>query len=128
VDAGALEGPQGRFAVKVPSYKFSFEAEIVAPRGMLPAVHAGLKWLGLISAGGIAIVLAFVVIAIRRTPGNPVADMERALAAGEFVPDYQPIVDIRSGQLRGASWCAGARRTARWCYPAPSSRWRNRAG
>jgi sensor c-di-GMP phosphodiesterase-like protein len=91
-----------RIAVKVPSEKFGFEAEIVAPRGMLPAEHAGLKWLGLISAGGIAIILACVVITIRRTPGNPVADIERALAAGEFVPYYQPIVDIRSGQLRGA--------------------------
>jgi sensor c-di-GMP phosphodiesterase-like protein len=38
----------------------------------------------------------------RRTPGNPVADIENALQAGEFVPYYQPIVDIRSGQLRGA--------------------------
>ena len=96
------KGADARFAVKVPSEKFGFEAEIVAPRGMLPAEHAGLKWLGLFSAGGIAIILVFVVITIRRTPGNPVADIERALAAGEFVPYYQPIVDIRSGQLRGA--------------------------
>ena len=99
------ERPQGadaRIAVKVPSEKFGFEAEIVALRGMLPAEHAGLKWLGLFSAGIIAIILACVVLTIRRTPGNPVADIERALAAGEFVPYYQPIVDIRSGQLRGA--------------------------
>ena len=38
----------------------------------------------------------------RRPPRNPVAEIERALEAGEFVPYYQPIVDIRSGQLRGA--------------------------
>ena len=38
----------------------------------------------------------------RRRTGNPVADLENALAAGEFVPYYQPIVDIRSGQLNGA--------------------------
>ena len=38
----------------------------------------------------------------RRTPRNPVAEIEQALDAGEFVPYYQPIVDIRSGQLRGA--------------------------
>ena len=95
-------GADASFAVKVPSEKFGFEVEIVAPRGMLPAEHAGLKWLGLFSAGIIAIILAFVVLTIRRTPGNPVADIERALAAGEFVPYYQPIVDIRSGQLRGA--------------------------
>jgi sensor c-di-GMP phosphodiesterase-like protein len=96
------KGSDARFAVKVPSEKFGFEAEIVVPRGMLPAEHAGLKWLGLISAGAIALILAFAGLTIRRTPGNPVADIERALEAGEFVPYYQPIVDIRSGQLRGA--------------------------
>jgi sensor c-di-GMP phosphodiesterase-like protein len=44
----------------------------------------------------------FSVMMPRRTPGNPVAEIESALQAGEFVPYYQPIVDIRSGQLRGA--------------------------
>ena len=97
-----LKGDDARFAVNVPSEKFGFESEIVAPRGMLPAEHAGLKWLGLFSAGIIAIIVAFMARTIRRTPGNPVADIERALAAGEFVPYYQPIVDIRSGKLRGA--------------------------
>jgi len=49
----------------------------------------------------------------RRAPRNPVAEIERALEAGEFIPYYQPIVDIRSGQLRGAKyWFAGASRTA----------------
>jgi sensor c-di-GMP phosphodiesterase-like protein len=37
-----------------------------------------------------------------RQPRNPVTDIERALANGEFVPYYQPIVDIATGQLRGA--------------------------
>jgi sensor c-di-GMP phosphodiesterase-like protein len=41
-------------------------------------------------------------LVLRRNPDNPVTEIERALAAGEFVPYYQPIVDIRSGQLRGA--------------------------
>ena len=29
-------------------------------------------------------------------------ELERALKAGEFVPYYQPVVDIRSGKLNGA--------------------------
>ncbi len=43
-----------------------------------------------------------LILPRRRATGNPVAEIERALDAGEFVPYYQPIVDIRSGQLRGA--------------------------
>jgi len=48
------------------------------------------------------IVGAIVWLLPRRGGNNPIAAIERALAAGEFVPYYQPIVDIRSGQLRGA--------------------------
>jgi len=44
----------------------------------------------------------FSVLMSRRRPGDPVSEIESALKAGEFVPYYQPIVDIRSGQLRGA--------------------------
>jgi sensor c-di-GMP phosphodiesterase-like protein len=47
----------------------------------------------------------------RRDPNNPVDELKRAMAAGEFVPYYQPIVDIRSGQLRGAEVLA------RWKKP-----------
>ena len=47
-------------------------------------------------------VTGFAVLIPRRAPRNPVAEIERALEAGEFIPYYQPIVDIRSGQLRGA--------------------------
>jgi sensor c-di-GMP phosphodiesterase-like protein len=38
----------------------------------------------------------------RKTPPNPMTEIEDALEAGEFIPYYQPVVDIRTGQLRGA--------------------------
>ena len=73
------------------------------PRSHVIAGHAELQWLGLFATGAVIMILgAFSVLMPRRTPGNPVADIESALQAGEFVPYYQPIVDIRSGQLRGA--------------------------
>ena len=43
-----------------------------------------------------------VVLMPQRSPRNPMDEIEHALEAGEFVPYYQPIVDIRTGQLRGA--------------------------
>jgi sensor c-di-GMP phosphodiesterase-like protein len=91
------------FSVMVKSAKLGIESEIIVPRDLVPTAHAGLKWLGMFVTGLIIFILAVFAFAMpRRRINNPVADIERALAAGEFVPYYQPIVDIRSGQLRGA--------------------------
>lgn len=46
--------------------------------------------------------VAFALILRLRQRDNPVAEFERALRHGEFVPYYQPIVDITNGRLRGA--------------------------
>jgi sensor c-di-GMP phosphodiesterase-like protein len=91
------------FSAKTRSGRFGFEAEMALPRGRFAASQARAERLGLLATGGIALVLAaFAFMTPRRALQNPVAEIECALAAGEFVPYYQPIVDIRSGQLRGA--------------------------
>jgi sensor c-di-GMP phosphodiesterase-like protein len=91
------------FAFTVRSAKLGIESEIAVPREMVPASHTNLKWLSIFAAGIIIIVLAvFATVMPRRSISNPVNDIVNALAAGEFVPYYQPIVDIRSGKLRGA--------------------------
>jgi len=91
------------FSAKLRSDKYGFGVGIAMPRERIVADHANMRWLGMLAIGVIALILAaFSKLMHRRTPDNPVADIQRALAAGEFVPYYQPIVDIRSGQLRGA--------------------------
>ena len=109
--SGALIGNVGErpdaakntFIATARSDKFGFATEISMARGRLIAGDTDLQWLGLFAAGTFIVILAvFSMLMPRRTPGNPVTEIERALAAGEFVPYYQPIVDIRSGQLRGA--------------------------
>jgi len=73
------------------------------PRGNVMAGYSDLKWLGVLITGVVMVILAgFGMLVPRRNVDNPVAELERALVAGEFVPYYQPIVDIRSGKLRGA--------------------------
>jgi sensor c-di-GMP phosphodiesterase-like protein len=70
---------------------------------MLPAEHAGLRWVGiLVSAALVIAVGAFLLLLPKRRANDPVSQIAEALKAGEFVPYYQPVVDIRSGQLRGA--------------------------
>jgi sensor c-di-GMP phosphodiesterase-like protein len=57
------------------------------------------------------VIFAFVLMMPKRQGENPITAIEEALKAGEFVPYYQPIVDIRTGKLRGAEVLA------RWRKP-----------
>jgi sensor c-di-GMP phosphodiesterase-like protein len=97
------DSESANFSANTRSNKFGFEVEVLSPRARIEAEHADLKWFGLFAAGTIVmIVTGFVVLIPRRASRNPITDIERALEAGEFIPYYQPVVDIRSGQLRGA--------------------------
>ncbi len=109
--SGALIGNVGEradatdhtFVAVTKSDKYGFATEISMSRERLIAGQSDLRWLAMFSTGGVVVILAvFSMLMPRRRSGDPVAELERALAAGEFVPYYQPIVDIRSGQLRGA--------------------------
>ncbi len=97
----AADGPI--LAATGNSSAFGFDIEIASPREMLPAEHAGLRWVGiLVSAALVIAVGAFLLLLPKRRANDPVSQLAEALKAGEFVPYYQPVVDIRSGQLRGA--------------------------
>lgn len=102
VGSRTADSESANFGADIRSNKFGFDVEILSPRARIEAEHADFKWFGLFAAGIMMTVTGFVVLIPRRAPRNPVAEIERALAAGEFIPYYQPVVDIRSGQLRGA--------------------------
>jgi sensor c-di-GMP phosphodiesterase-like protein len=95
--------PDAMFTAKAQSNRYGFVVELATPRGQLAAGQADLRWLGIYASGSIVVIVGAIVWLLPRRGGNnPVAEIEHALAAGEFVPYYQPIVDIRSGKLRGA--------------------------
>ena len=56
----------------------------------------------LIGAVFALLIFALAILLPRRGRSNPIAEMERALDAGEFVPYYQPLVDLRGGTIVGA--------------------------
>ena len=48
------------------------------------------------------IILFFALIYLRRDAGNSIGEIAKAILGDEFVPYYQPIVDIQTGRLLGA--------------------------
>lgn len=99
----AIKSADGGYAAEFRSRKYGFKVLVMVPSKLIGASGAGLKWLGLFLSGlALAALGLFATLITRRDPNNPILEMERALAAGEFVPYYQPIVDITTGQLRGA--------------------------
>ena len=85
------------------SNRYALKVALSLPRESVVLSQGDLRALGTVASGLLAIVILMLSLLMpRRTRNNPVLDLERALAAGEFVPYYQPIVDIASGRLRGA--------------------------
>jgi sensor c-di-GMP phosphodiesterase-like protein len=94
------------------SERYAIEAILTLRRASLAARENDARALGAIVTGILALVIfGFALLMPRRQSDNPITAIENALKAGEFVPYYQPIVDIRTGRLRGAEVLA------RWRKP-----------
>ena len=94
---------EDRVTGKRGSTRYALDVTASLPRDSVLVTQGDLRSLGAVISGLLAIlILALTLMVPRRTRDNPVVELERALAAGEFIPYYQPIVDIKSGRLRGA--------------------------
>ena len=111
-EVGSRDPSDAAIGADATSERFGFHVAIATSSARVRANHADIERIGMFATGALALILiAFGALLPKRSPDNPVAEIERALAAGEFVPYYQPIVDIRSGKLRGAEVLA------RWKKP-----------
>jgi sensor c-di-GMP phosphodiesterase-like protein len=84
------------------SKRFGINVTMTRPKSMLSRGQEEIRFLGTVVNAVIAIALLAIGFLVPwRQRNNPVAELERALKAGEFVPYYQPVVDITTGRLRG---------------------------
>lgn len=102
-DVGPVSDTDGRLFSTRTSGLYGLTVDTSARRSVLLTDYQDLQTLGFVFTGVMtAALFGFIILFPKSEPGNPVAELEQALAAGEFVPYYQPIVDITNGRVRGA--------------------------
>jgi sensor c-di-GMP phosphodiesterase-like protein len=85
------------------SARYGFNFAVMVDRDGVIARYDDLRRIGMVVTGIIALViLTFALLFPWRHRDNPVADIAKAIMADEFVPYYQPVVDIQTGRLLGA--------------------------
>lgn len=89
---------------RAQSSYYGIVVTIVMQRGDIIANYDDLRRIGMVVSGLVAMVLLGFALVIpwyyRQRISTP--EIERALAAGEFIPYYQPVIDIVSGKINGA--------------------------
>lgn len=102
-DVGPVSDTNSRLSSTQTSGLYGLTVDTSVRRSVVATDYQDLQTLGFFFTGILAVTLiGFAILLPKREPGNPVAELERALKAGEFVPYYQPIVDITNGRVRGA--------------------------
>ena len=89
--------------VQNASTRYPLMATATISRAAVFAEHSDLRAVGMFGSGALAIlIIALAALIPLRARGNPIVEMEKALEAGEFIPYYQPLVNLRSGAIVGA--------------------------
>ena len=95
------ETPDDRIVVHVRSNELGLAVLASTSLATVHASYLGVRLAGP-AVGLFVLLLAFVLRAYTRYRENPIVEIERGLKANEFVPYFQPILDITNGRLIGA--------------------------
>lgn len=82
------------------SARYPFHAAIRLERAALSRWNSEVYWPAMLIAAALGLVFGLLLTRIKRLEG-PVADLDRALARGEFKPFFQPTFDLRTGDIVG---------------------------
>jgi sensor c-di-GMP phosphodiesterase-like protein len=90
-------------SARARSQRYGAVATLTMLRSGTIAGRDDLRRIGIVVSGLFALTILLGALFIPwRERRNPVAEIEAALVADEFVPYYQPIIDIKTGKLLGA--------------------------
>jgi sensor c-di-GMP phosphodiesterase-like protein len=95
--------PQEPLIVQFRSERFGIVVTTSMPRARVLATHTDLVMMATVGTGSsAALIFALVAFGPWRSRGNPVDELKRAIEHDEFVPYYQPIVDLTTARVVSA--------------------------
>lgn len=86
--------------VEKSSARYPLRTTIRVERAALSSWNTEAYWPAMAVALVLGVLFGILLARARRTEG-PVADLDRALARGEFKPYFQPIFDLETGAIKG---------------------------
>ena len=94
-DVGPEPDMSNRLSSSRKSALYGLTVDTSVRRSVLATDYQDLQTLGFLFTGILAMALfAFAILLPKGDRNNPITELERALKNGEFIPYYQPIVDI----------------------------------
>jgi EAL domain-containing protein (putative c-di-GMP-specific phosphodiesterase class I) len=103
-DAAALDasGPAGRYlTAQTLAGEMPIRVSAAVPFAVARADYAGLDVVFTVVACILSGAFLFLSLQYVRRTSLPAFDLERAIAAGELKPYYQPVIDLTTGRISG---------------------------
>jgi sensor c-di-GMP phosphodiesterase-like protein len=97
----AASGLANPFDLSTTSRRYPLRATIRIEAAALQRWNSEAYWPAMLLAGGLGLAFGFLLARAAAKPDGPIADLDRALAADEFKPFFQPTFDLRSGAIVG---------------------------
>jgi sensor c-di-GMP phosphodiesterase-like protein len=100
----AMDAPHDDYVTaQARSKRFGPVMTVMLHRSGTIASYNDLRRIGIVVSALFALTILIGALFIPwRSRNNPIAEIEAALIADEFIPYYQPIIDIKNGKLLGA--------------------------
>jgi sensor c-di-GMP phosphodiesterase-like protein len=110
-EEGASFDESGSLTVKRRSERFPIAVDVERGRGTIADEYRDILLVGRLGAILLTLLgLGFAWLWIERGRNEPVEELRKAIANGEIVPFYQPLVDLKTGKMHGAEVLARWRR------------------
>src|SRR5262249_38702273 len=110
-EEGASFDAEGSLVARRHSERFPLSVDAERGRATVAGEYGDVLLIG--RFGSFAVILLALALgwsALRRSREDPAAELKRAIRSGEIIPFFQPIVDLRNGQIHGAEALARWRR------------------